>query len=106
MGRRHIHPDNQSILERVLDSNECRLDRLDGHGIEFAIDGAAVLQFLFQRVLASRTTHDFRLNWAMNVAGLLDEVETQTLVTRVSLSRAPFERRTAIWPGTLSAKVP
>ena len=71
----------------MLDSNECRLDRLDSQGIEFIVDGVAVLQFLFQRVLATRTAQDFKLNWALNVAGLLDQVETQTLVTRVSLSR-------------------
>ena len=84
---RHVHPDRQSILERVLDSNECRLDRLDSQGIEFNIDGVAVLPVLLQRTLASRTNHDFKLNWALNVAGLLDQVETQTLVTRVSLNR-------------------
>jgi hypothetical protein len=87
MGRRHIHPASHSTLERVLDSNECRLDRLDDQGIEFIVDGVAVLQFLFQRILASRTTQDFKLNWALNVAGLLEHVETQTLVTRGSLSR-------------------
>jgi hypothetical protein len=86
MGRRHVYPDSQSMLERVLDSNECRLDRLDDQGMEFIIDGVAVLQFLVQRILASRTAQDFRLNWALNVAGLLDQVETQTLVTRVSRS--------------------
>ena len=84
MGRRHVHPDSQSILERLLESNECRLDRLDSQGIEFIIDGVAVLPFLLQRILVSRTTHDFKLNWALNVAGLLDQVETQTLVTRAS----------------------
>jgi hypothetical protein len=63
----------------VLDSNEFRFDRLYERGFELAVDGVAVIQFLFERVVASPTQGDFRIKWALDVAGVLADAEAEAL---------------------------
>jgi hypothetical protein len=77
MGNARSHCDRRSILGRVLESNECRLDALDRQGIPVVVDGPTVLEFLFDRALASGTARELRLNWMLNIAGLLNQVETE-----------------------------
>src|SRR3954464_4571117 len=77
--------DNQSILIRVRDSNAARLDRLHSHGVQLVVDGCDVLQFLFERVLATQTVSEFDRSWAFNIEGLLDQVETSA--TKASTDR-------------------
>jgi hypothetical protein len=89
MGRARSHSDRRSILTRVLESNECRLDVLDRQGIRVTVDGPTVLEFLFDRTLASGTARELRLNWMLNIAGLLNQIETeahQTNPTRTELT--------------------
>lgn len=56
MGSARSHCD-RSILARVLESNESRLDALDRQGIRVTIDGPTALEFLFDRTLASGTAN-------------------------------------------------
>jgi hypothetical protein len=69
---------NQSILIRVRDSNAARFDRLHSQGVQTVVDGRDVLHFLFERVLATKTMSEFDRSWALNVAGLLDQLETHS----------------------------
>jgi hypothetical protein len=77
MEREQRGADRQRTLSRVLDSNGSRLDRLHERGFQLAVDGVAVIQFLFERILASPTQHDFRFNWAFDVAAVLADAETE-----------------------------
>ena len=67
----------RSILGRVLESNERRLEALDRQGVRVMVDAPAVLEFLCDRALVSGTARELRLNWMLNVAGLLNELETE-----------------------------
>jgi len=74
------HPDRQPArFGHVLESNEQRLDRLDRRGVPVAVDGAAVLEFLFERALTTRTARELRRAWILNVAGLLNDVEGEVV---------------------------
>jgi hypothetical protein len=66
----------RTSLNELLDCNARRLDQLGSRGTPIAIDGAAVIEFIFERVLGSTTTSEFTLKWARNVSGLLDQLET------------------------------
>jgi hypothetical protein len=63
-------------LGSVYRSNADRLDALDRKGVRVRLDAPTVLHCLLDRVLATSTPNEFRLSWALNVAGLLREVET------------------------------
>ena len=65
--------------------NECRLDALGHAGIPITVDARAVLDFLFDRTLGTRTAREFRRNWITNVAGLLDDIENRVTRTRLDL---------------------
>ena len=65
--------------------NECRLDALGHAGIPITVDARAVLDFLFDRTLGTRTAREFRGNWITNVAGLLDDIENRVTRTRLDL---------------------
>ena len=65
--------------------NERRLDALDRAGIPITVDARAVLDFLFDRTLGTRTAREFRRNWITNVAGLLDDIENRVTRTRLDL---------------------
>ena len=80
--------DNQSILIRVRDSNAVRLDRLHSHGVQLVVDGCDVLQFLFQRVLVTKTVSEFDRSWALNIEGLLDQVETIASTSDIATGRS------------------
>jgi hypothetical protein len=71
-------------LQRLLASNETRLDRLDHAGVPLVVDGSAVVEFLFERVMAHTTANDFKLSWALNVAGLLNELESDVRTAQAS----------------------
>jgi hypothetical protein len=89
MGNTRNDANHGSIFGRVLESNECRLDALDRQGIQISVDGPTVLEFLFDRALANGTTREHRLNWMLNVAGLLNQVETEAYPanpTRIDLT--------------------
>ena len=77
MGNTRDYANRESIFARVLESNESRLDALDRQGIQIKVDGPTVLEFLFDRTLANGTTREHRLNWMLNVAGLLNQIETE-----------------------------
>ena len=79
-------------LGELLDSNARRLDHLGSHGTSLIIDGPAVIEFVFERVLASRTTNEFTLKWAQNVSGLLDHLETQASVPPCTRSASEMPR--------------
>src|SRR5215831_5687555 len=59
----------------VLDANERRLDILHQRGVRLVIDGPALLQFVFEQILAHDAVQ-FRRKWVFNVARLLDAVDT------------------------------
>ena len=80
--------DNQLILIRVRDSNAARLDRLHSHGVQLVVDGCDVLQFLFERVLATKTVSEFDRSWALNIEGLLDQVETSASTSDIATGRS------------------
>jgi len=88
MGSTRIDSDRRSILGRVRDSNERRLDALDRQGIRVTVDGPTALEFLFDRVLAIGSAREMRLNWMLNIAGLLNQVETEACQTNLT----PTER--------------
>jgi hypothetical protein len=73
-------------LSELLDCNARRLDQLGSRRAVVAIDGAAVIEFVFERVLASATASEFTLKWARNVSGLLDELEAHASVPRCTRS--------------------
>ncbi len=77
----------------MLESNERRLDALDRRGVLVAVDGRTVLQFLFDRTLASNTTRAFRLNWGLNVAGLLNEAEQMHALRATTCARSLIDER-------------
>lgn len=70
----------RTSLSELLDYNARRLDQLGSRGTVLAIDGAAVIEFVFERVLASATASEFTLKWARNVSGLLDQLEAHASV--------------------------
>jgi hypothetical protein len=76
MERFDIRPRRYSPLSQLLDSNARRLDTLHHRGVDVVLDGPALLQFVFERVLATGARTDYRVNWALNVAGLLDDIES------------------------------
>jgi hypothetical protein len=67
--------DHRVDLVGVLDSNERRLDLLHHRGLRIVVDGPALLQFVFEQTLAHDAVQ-FRRRWVLNVAGLLDAVDT------------------------------
>ena len=67
--------------------NECRLDALGHAGIPITVDARAVLDFLFDRTLGTRTAREFRRNWITNVAGLLDDIEHHVSRARLDLAQ-------------------
>ena len=67
--------------------NECRLDALGHAGIPITVDARAVLDFLFDRTLGTRTAREFRGNWITNVAGLLDDIEHHVSRARLDLAQ-------------------
>ena len=76
-----IESDNRyrrSSFGRVLESNECRLEELDRQGIQVVVDGPQVIQFFFDRALASSTPREFEHEWVLNVAGLVKQFEAET----------------------------
>jgi hypothetical protein len=79
---------DESILLRVSDSNAARLDRLHGQGVQVVVDGRDVLEFLFERVLATKTVSEFDRSWAFNIDGLLDQVETTAGACDVTTGRS------------------
>ena len=70
---------------RIEDVNERRLDALASAGIPITLDARAVLDFVFDRTLGTRTAREFRRNWIANVAGLLDDIENRVTRTRLDL---------------------
>jgi hypothetical protein len=76
MERLIFRPRRCSALDQLLDSNARRLDTLHNRGVDVIVNGPALLQFVFDRVLATGPRADHRLNWARNVASLLDDVES------------------------------
>jgi hypothetical protein len=79
--------DNQSILKRVRDSNAARLDRLHDHGVPVVVDGRDVLHFYFERVIAAKSVSEFDRSWALNIDGLLDQVETSASTAEIAKGR-------------------
>jgi hypothetical protein len=67
-------------------SNEYRFDDLHRRGIRVRVDAPTVLRWVFDGVLSSSTANEFRLRWALNVAGLLSEVESEGDTTRVAVA--------------------
>jgi hypothetical protein len=70
------------LLSRIDDSNAYRLDSLHARDIAFGIHGPAVLEFLFQRIIATKSTQALRRDWVLQVARLLDLIETETAESR------------------------
>jgi len=73
----------------VLDSNERRLEALDRQGVQVTVDGPTALEFLLDRALVNGTARELRLNWMLNVAGLLNHIETaahKNTLARIDLS--------------------
>jgi hypothetical protein len=69
------HDQQRSVVNRLLESNERRLDNLDSHGIRVFLDGPAVLRFLLDQTLAAPCAWQFQRQWASNVAGLLTQCD-------------------------------
>jgi hypothetical protein len=82
----HIEPlrpkgspvDRSSVMHRLFDSNEFRLDRLIRRGRPIHVDGKALLLFVFDRSLHERDANRARLTWARDVAKLIDEFEQES----------------------------
>jgi len=74
--------DRRSVLGRVAESNECRLDALGRQGVHVGVDGPTVLEFLFDRVFATGTARGLRRDWILNVAGWLSHIEREARDTR------------------------
>jgi hypothetical protein len=51
------------------------LDRLFARDVAVAINGPAALEFLFERVVATRSQEALRRDWVAQVARLLDQIE-------------------------------
>ena len=75
MGDVRDHVERRSVLDRVIESNEYRLDALVRQGVDVTVDGPTVLQFLFERALATASAREFQLDWVLNVAGLVKQLE-------------------------------
>ena len=68
--------DRRSIVGRVLESNETRLETLNQYGIPVIIDARSLLEFFFIQTLATDAAQ-FRHKWAMNVSRLLDQIDAE-----------------------------
>jgi hypothetical protein len=75
--------DRRSALARVLEANERRLEALDRRGVHVSVDGEAVLLFLLDRALTIGTQREFRTNWVMNVAGMLNHLDVDGVAINV-----------------------
>lgn len=64
-----------SFFRRVRESNERRLEALDQEATPIVVSGPAVFEFFLERVLATRSACELRVDWALNVAGLLKAIE-------------------------------
>jgi hypothetical protein len=89
----HDRSDHRSPLTRVLEANERRLEALDRQGVRVTVDGAALLRFFLDRAATIGTQREFRTNWVMNVAGLLDELDDDGFL---DADRARTDERHAI----------
>jgi hypothetical protein len=67
--------DRPDVLHGVLRSNERRLETLDHSAVRVDVDAPTVLRFVLELVLTTSTALEFRRRSALNVAGLLDELE-------------------------------
>jgi len=83
MGNAGDRPVRRTNFQRVIESNERRLEALDRQGVPLVVDGRRVLQFFFDRALASVTLRDFDHEWALNVTGLVKQFETEAHATEI-----------------------
>jgi hypothetical protein len=95
MGTAHKNPGARTSFGRVLESNEHRLEALDRKGIPLVVDGRQMLQFFLDRALVSTNSREFELEWALNVAGLVKQFESDALSTGNPAARPSTRRRLA-----------
>jgi hypothetical protein len=69
-------------FQGVLCSNERRLDILHFRAVRVHVDASTVLRFVLELVASTKNAEEFRRRWALNVSGLLDEVEAAHTASR------------------------